>query len=96
MRYEIHAHDSSVRTAWLDEGRGFFNGTSVCLRVHGQEEAAHELAVQAPAGCAGWQLATALQPLRAGRDGFGRYQAAGYDELVDNPVELGPFWSGRA
>ena len=94
VRYEIHAHDSSVRTAWLDEGRGFFNGTSVCLRVHGQEEAAHELAVQAPAGCAGWQLATALRPLRAGRDGFGRYQAAGYDELVDNPVELGPFWSG--
>ena len=33
---EVYAFDNSVRTAWLDSQRGFFNGTSLCLRVHGQ------------------------------------------------------------
>jgi predicted metalloprotease with PDZ domain len=93
--YEIHAHDPSVRAAWLDAERGFFNGTSVCLRAHGQQDAAHELAVDAPAGLPGWQLATPLLPVRAARNGFGRYRALDYDELVDSPVEMGAFWSGQ-
>ena len=33
LRYEVYAFDNSVRTAWLDARRGFFNGTSLCLRV---------------------------------------------------------------
>jgi predicted metalloprotease with PDZ domain len=37
----VCAYDNSVRTAWLDASRGFFNGTSLCLRVHGQEEQPH-------------------------------------------------------
>ena len=37
LRYQVYAFDNSVRTAWLDSQRGFFNGTSLCLRVHGQE-----------------------------------------------------------
>jgi predicted metalloprotease with PDZ domain len=36
LAYEVYAFDNSVRTAWLDSQRGFFNGTSLCLRVHGQ------------------------------------------------------------
>ncbi|MEP6965400.1 MAG: peptidase M61, partial [Polaromonas sp.] len=35
LSYEIYARDNSVRTAWLDARRGFFNGTSLCLRVEG-------------------------------------------------------------
>ena len=41
LSYEVYAFDNSVRTAWLDKQRGFFNGTSLCLRVHGQEEMPH-------------------------------------------------------
>jgi len=93
--YEIHAHDPSVRAAWLDAQRGFFNGTSVCLRVHGQQDAAHELTVHAPTGLPGWQLATPLAPVLTKRNGFGRYRADDYDELVDSPVEMGAFWSGE-
>jgi len=37
LQYEIYALDNSVRTAWLDAERGFFNGTSVFLQVQGQE-----------------------------------------------------------
>src|SRR5258708_39527569 len=33
LHYQFCAYDSSVRTAWLDRRRGFFNGTSLCLRV---------------------------------------------------------------
>ena len=43
LHYDIYAFDNSVRAAWLDASRGFFNGTSVCLRVEGQEKAPHVL-----------------------------------------------------
>jgi predicted metalloprotease with PDZ domain len=94
LRYEVYAFDNSVRAAWLDSQRGFFNGTSLCLRVEGQEQAAHALELPRPEAVRGWSLATGLQPLKISRDGFGSYVAAGYDELVDCPVEMGPFWSG--
>ncbi|PIY23270.1 MAG: peptidase M61, partial [Comamonadaceae bacterium CG_4_10_14_3_um_filter_60_75] len=94
LRYEIYAFDNSVRSAWLDTQRGFFNGTSVCLRVHGQEDTPHQLTLAAPGWPAGWQVATALAPLKVNKSGFGHYLAANYDELVDSPVELGAFWSG--
>ena len=92
--YEVYALDNSVRTAWLDAARGFFNGTSLFLRVEGQTEAAHELNIAAPRGTTGWQLATGLQAVKTNSAGFGRYRAATYDELADCPVEMGAFWSG--
>lgn len=94
LRYRVHAHDASVRTAWLDAGRGFFNGTSLLLRVHGREGGAHALTVRRPRAAAGWQLATAMTPVHVDAQGFGDYRAADYDELVDHPVEMGAFWSG--
>jgi predicted metalloprotease with PDZ domain len=93
LTYEVYAFDTSVRTAWLDVQRGFFNGTSLCLRVHGQEPRVHSLDVVAGKGMANWELATALVPHKVGKRGFGTYLAADYDELVDCPVEMGVFWS---
>ncbi len=95
LTYEVYAFDNSVRTAWLDSQRGFFNGTSLCLRVHGQEWQPHQLHLQAVKSQPHWQAATGLTPVKIDRKGFGLYQAANYDELVDCPVELGTFWSGR-
>ena len=94
LRYEVYAFDASVRAAWLDAHRGFWNGTSLCLRVHGLESQVHALEVPPVPGQADWQLATALTPVRCNRRGFGLYQAQDYDELVDSPVEMGAFWSG--
>ena len=94
LRYEVYAFDNSVRTAWLDSERGFFNGSSLLLRVHGHEEAPHELTVHAPRERRDWQLATAMTPVDIDAQGFGRYQAADYAELIDHPVELGTFWRG--
>ncbi len=95
LRYEVYAFDHSVRAAWLDARRGFFNGTSLCLRVHGQESQPHQLQLVPVKGHADWQAATGLAPIKIDKRGFGLYQAADYDELVDSPVELGSFWSGR-
>ncbi len=94
LSYEVYAFDNSVRTAWLDSQRGFFNGTSVCLRVHGQEDAPHQLQLTTIKSQPDWQAATGLAPVKTDKKGFGLYQAANYDELVDCPVELGAFWSG--
>ena len=97
LSYEVYARDNSVRTAWLDAQRGFFNGTSLCLRVDGQEKSSHVLELPRPAaatGCSGWSVATGLAPRKINAQGFGSYAAADYDELVDCPVEMGLFWSG--
>ncbi|MDB5915505.1 MAG: protease with the C-terminal domain-like protein, partial [Ramlibacter sp.] len=95
LTYEVYAFDNSVRTAWLDSQRGFFNGTSLCLRVHGQAQEPHELELVAPRAYPHWEAATGLEPLKTGKRGFGTYVAADYDELVDCPVELGPFHSAE-
>jgi predicted metalloprotease with PDZ domain len=90
----VYALDASVRTAFLDSSRGFFNPTSLCLRVLGQENQPHTLELQAAQSTPGWQVATGLTPARIDAAGFGLYRAADYDELVDCPVEMGRFWSG--
>ncbi|TSA15837.1 MAG: M61 family peptidase [Comamonadaceae bacterium] len=94
LSYQIYAFDSSVRTAWLDSTRGFFNGTSVFLRVLGQEDAPHKLTLLSDKKLPDWYAATGLAPEKVNSRGFGNYLAADYDELVDSPVELGAFWSG--
>ena len=94
LQYEVYAFDNSVRTAWLDSQRGFFNGTSLCLRVHGQEDLPHQLMLPTVKGQPSWQAATGLKAVKTDKKGFGLYSAANYDELVDCPVELGAFWSG--
>jgi predicted metalloprotease with PDZ domain len=93
VRYRVYAFDTSVRAAFVDAQRGFFNGTSVFLRVEGTEAEAHRLTLcKLPAN---WQAATALPAVQVDARGVGVYQAASYDELVDHPVALGCFWRGQ-
>jgi len=91
--YRVYAFDLSVRAAHLDATHGFFNGTSVFLRVLGQERRSCEVLIEPPPAPAGadWRVATTLPEAGARRHGFGRYRAADYDELVDHPVEMGSF-----
>ena len=95
LHYRVHAYDNSVRTAWLDTQRGFFNATSVCVQVDGQHNVTHLLEVLAPSHTHDWKVATGLTPIRVDRKGFGIYSAANYDILADAPVEMGAFWSGH-
>jgi len=93
LEYEVYAWDLSVRSAHLDQTHGFFNGTSVFLRVLGQEQSRHVVDIQKPSEpeCAKWRVATTLPLLKAKLYGFGTYAAQNYDELIDHPVEMGTF-----
>jgi len=93
VQYDVYAWDLSVRAAHLDMTHGFFNGTSVFLRVIGQEDVPHVVDIRQPENDAArtWRVATALPELRAKRYGFGTYVATDYDELIDSPVEMGDF-----
>jgi len=93
VQYDVYAWDLSVRAAHLDRTHGFFNGTSVFLRVAGQEDVPHVVDIRRPDddAAATWRVATALPELKAKRYGFGTYIAADYDELIDSPVEMGDF-----
>ncbi|CAB3844263.1 M61 family metallopeptidase [Achromobacter ruhlandii] len=94
VEYTVYAWDLSVRGAHLDETHGFFNGTSVFLRVHGQEHLPCLVDLAPPRGIDGWKVYTSLPEARghkgaARRHGFGLYLAPDYDALIDHPVEMG-------
>ena len=93
LRYQVHALDESVRKAWLDTRRGFFNFSSLVYCPQGFEAQPFTVEIVKPQApeCAGWQLATALTPVACGDDGFGVYRAADYETLIDSPVEMAAF-----
>jgi len=81
VTYRVFAFEASVRTSFLDESHGYWNGTSLFFAVEGETRRPHDVAVEAPQG---WHVSTALA-----RSAAGSYRAASYDELVDSPVEVG-------
>ncbi|PHV11174.1 M61 family metallopeptidase [Chitinimonas sp. BJB300] len=93
VRYTVYGYDLSVRTAYLDQTRAFFNGSSVFLAVDGQQDQPVEVDIVAPSGKAyrEWRVATSLPPHKAKPYAFGSYRAGNYDELIDHPVEIGDF-----
>lgn len=93
LEYRVYAFDESVRKAWLDLRRGFFNGSSLFYCPQGHQDAEFELELPAPddAVLRDWQVATTLTPMAVDAAGFGRYRARNYEELIDHPVELGRF-----
>ena len=93
LTYRVYAWDLSVRAAHVDTTHAFFNGTSVFLRVLGQESCpvSVELAAPADGDAARWRVATTLPRDGARKWGFGGYRAENYDALIDHPVEMGRF-----
>ena len=85
VTYLVYAFDASVRTAFLDSTRGFWSGTSLFMRVAGQESDPQQVVVETS-----WKIATSLRKLKVNH-----YQADNYDELADSPFELGEFWEGK-
>ena len=91
---KVYAYDLSVRAAYLDATRGYFNGPAVFLCPEGRAEAPCVLEIVAPdrdAATSRWRVATTLPRDAAEPYGFGTYRADRYDELIDHPVETGDF-----
>jgi len=93
LRYTVYALDESVRKAYLDTRRGFFNASSLVYCPVGFERAAFALQIAKPdhPACSAWRLATALEAVDTDGDGFGCYLAPDYETLIDSPVEMAAF-----
>ena len=91
----VYALDQSVRGAWLDRRRAYFNGPCLFLLPEGRDAEAIELTIEPPPHslCEDWRVATALTRGTIDESGFGVYTAADYDELLDHPAEIGDFES---
>ena len=90
---EVFALDRSVRGAYLDARRGYFNGACLFLAPEGRETDPVEVVLERPEDprALGWRVATAMQAVEVDADGFGRYSAENFDELIDHPFEIGDF-----
>ena len=90
---QVYAFDLSVRTAYLDGARGYFNGSAVFLCPEGREAAPCVVDIVAPPAPFDqtWRVATTLPRQSAMPHGFGTYRAASYEELIDHPVETSAF-----
>ena len=93
LDYRVYALDLSVRAAYFDDTRAYFNGTSLFLRVEGYEDRPLELHLPPPAheAMAEWAVATTLPGVALDARGFGRYRAQDYAQLIDHPFEIGRF-----
>lgn len=93
IRFRVYAYDNSVRKTYLDERRGFFNGTSLFYRAEQADASGYELEIKPPPSNTRrhWHVACTLAPQQIDRLGYGIYRAADYDELIDHPVEIGAF-----
>lgn len=93
LEYRVYSFDESVRKAYLDTRRGFFNASSLCYCPVGLESSGFEIEIQRPQDplCRGWKLATTLAVKKVGKDGFGSYSAPDYEDLIDHPVEMSDF-----
>jgi predicted metalloprotease with PDZ domain len=89
----VYAFDSSVRAAYLDTERAFFNASSLCLEVKGQESLPCSLAIVAPdeGFTDHWSVQTSLKSVKTDARGFGFYLSQNYDDLLDHPVAIGEF-----
>ena len=100
ISYQIFAFDLSVRTAYLDSERGFFNGSSTFLQVQELPDEKCQLSILLPENIiktspnklTHWQVATGLTREKATEKyQFGNYIAQDYQELIDCPVAIGNF-----
>jgi len=89
----IYAFDLSVRTAYLDARRAYFNGGALFLCPEGRESETCTLEIILPQRepFLAWRCATTLP--RSG-DGL-TFRADNYDALIDHPVELSDFTPGE-
>jgi predicted metalloprotease with PDZ domain len=67
----------------VHDADGYVCGASAMMYVDGRITEPDTLKVEIPTG---WDIATPLDP-----DQNGEYQAGGYDELIDSPIQVGRF-----
>ncbi|GAB3921839.1 PDZ domain-containing protein [Larkinella terrae] len=84
IRYKVYAYELSVRTSFIDASHGYLNGASVFLYVDQFRNQSHRLVIQPFTDWKKISTGLAAVPNQANT-----YEAADYDVLVDNPIEIG-------
>lgn len=82
--YTVYGYDLSVRSSFLNQDRGFFDGACLLLNVSGFEHLPHQIIFKDLPNS--WDIATSLPKI-----GHHTFQTASYARLIDHPVELGCF-----
>jgi predicted metalloprotease with PDZ domain len=92
LHYQVFAFDLSVRTAYLDNQRGFFNGSSTFLAIEELKDQQCSLMINAPENIKNWRVASGLpRAKQTNKYDFGEYIAEDYAQLIDCPVAIGDF-----
>jgi predicted metalloprotease with PDZ domain len=91
VRWRVHAQELSVRTAYLDSLWGFADGAALWLRPLGLEHLSCRLHVSPSSSplAIGWLASCMLPPLVVDAAGYGAYQAANVEALLDAPLAFG-------
>jgi predicted metalloprotease with PDZ domain len=90
LRLTVYALDESVRGAWLDTRKAWFNGPCLFALPKSHPNAAIRVLLEPPPkALEAWRVATAMTPIETDEQGFGQYSALDYDELLDHPVIMG-------
>ncbi|MTJ01260.1 M61 family metallopeptidase [Idiomarina piscisalsi] len=89
VKYQVYAWDLSVRSAYLDQLQGFFNNTSLCLAVVGQEDERCQLTLHPPVERFNWKVATGMPRISGQPHSWGTFEAESYDALIDYPFLIG-------
>ncbi len=82
IEYDIYAYDLSVRGAYLDDTRFFFNHCCVCLDISHLSRQKRRIDIKT---LADWRIFTALDSDKT--KGEGHYIADNYEQQIDCPVE---------
>lgn len=84
IQYRVYAFEMSVRTSFLDDSHGYFNGTSIFMFI---DELKNKPSTVSIYPYKDWKkVSTALKKI--GSNPL-KYEAKNYDELVDSPFEIG-------
>ena len=83
VSYRVFAFEASVRSAYLDQQHGFWNGTSLFFMIEQARSRPHRVTVNGPKG---WRITTAL-PRVTGKTN--QFLAVNADVLLDSPFEVG-------
>ncbi len=83
FKYEVYAHELSVRTTFLDSDLGLINGASLFIYPENSLTQSSEISILKPNE---WKISTTLQSKNEKSDIF---ISSNFDELFDSPILLG-------
>jgi predicted metalloprotease with PDZ domain len=84
LLYRVYASKLSDDATQFDSTHALLNGSSLFLAARGQERTVHQVSIALPER---WRAATALAAAAGGHG----WEANGYEELIDAPIECGRF-----